>query len=186
MSPTRRRTLTGTVSTPASSLPNEELAFRADLIHPPQSQVVQYSDSVSDRIVRLDISAQRMAEGFGVAFTSFVLNPIAMPDKGNNAALLLATLQSLTHKQERITLERRNARWGLYYMRSAPAIGNESAVDAVPLRDAPLDVRERFLTASEAFFREYLQLCEHRLGRMKKSIQAADRTIELLAAVRLT
>lgn len=183
MAPARRRSQTGTLSTVAA---NQSLGFPADLIHPPQSQLVKYADSVSDRIARLDLSAQRMAEGFGVSFTTFVLNPIPTPQSSDNAALVLAALRAFTHKEERVTLERRSGRWGLYYMRGAPVVGNEAPVEPLPLRDAPLDVRERFLSASETFFREYLRLCEERLSRMRSSIGAADQTIEMIANIRLT
>jgi len=53
------------------------------------------------------------------------------------------------------------------------------------LKDAPLDVRERFLVKSEEFFWAYLKLCEDRLGRMRGAVAKADRTLELLNSLRL-
>ena len=57
--------------------------------------------------------------------------------------------------------------------------------ETIALKDAPLDVRERFLVKSEEFFRAYLKLCEDRLGKMKTSVTQADKTLELLSNLRL-
>jgi len=181
----RKRALTGTRALTTSDKPKDELTFPAHLVHLPKSQVSQYGDAISDRIAQLDGAAQRMAEGFGIPMSTFVLNPIEVASANDNLAMLSATLQAFTHKEERISLERRNGRWGLYFTRGVALVGNDRTVETVPLRDAPLDVRERFLARSEDFFREYLSLCKDRLGRMKSSVGAANRTLELLANLRL-
>lgn len=73
---------------------------------------------------------------------------------------------------------------GAYFTREPAALIQDRKAEAVPLKDAPLDVRERFLLKSEEFFRAYLQLCEDRLGRMHDSVSQADRTLELLERMR--
>jgi len=84
-----------------------------------------------------------------------------------------------------VSLERRSGRWGLFFTREPALIATERRAETVLLKDAPLDVRERFLQKSEYFFREYLKLCEDRLGRMKGSVEDADCTLELLGTLRL-
>lgn len=180
----RHRPSTGIViahNAPQSS----ELTFPADLIKPPQSQVVQYADAVADRVAQLDAAAQRLAEGFGIPFTTFVLNPSKYEDATDNLRLVAATLEAFTRREERISLERRSGRWGLYYSRTPAVLDQTRTTEITPLRDASLDVRERFLARSEDFIREYLNLCEDRLGKMKSSVDAANRTIDLLANLQL-
>jgi hypothetical protein len=166
--------------------PNRALTFPADLVHPPRSQVVQYGDAVADRIVKLDMAAQRLGEGFGMAMTSFVLNPLP-PSQGNEstAGVVLSVVVAFSHREERVSLERRSGRWGLFFTRGTSVFGREPTAEAIALRDAPLDVRERFLDRSEDFFREYLKLCENRFGRMKASVTAGDQTLTLLANLHL-
>src|SRR6267143_874960 len=64
-------------------------------------------------------------------------------------------------------------------------VTQERRSEAVLLKDAPLDVRERFLRRSEEFFREYLKLCEDRLGSMNGSVATADAKFSLLENVLL-
>jgi hypothetical protein len=159
-----------------------DLAISAALIHPPKSQVAQYEDLVSDRIAKLDLHAAMLGEGFGISFTTFVLNPLPDPSNDNSVA---AVLQSFAHRPERVTLERRSGRWGLYFTREPAILAQDRRSDSVLLKDAPLDVRERFLLKSESFFREYLAVCEDRLGKMKAAVSDGDRTLTLLDNIRL-
>jgi len=176
---TTRRSLTGTTNQPIKS---NELSFPASLIHPPQSQLTCSEDAVSNRIVQLDTWAQSLGQGFGISLTSFVLNPIS-EIKEREPSVLLACLEVFGHRQERVSLERRSGRWGLYFTREPAMIAQDRRADSVPLKDAPLDVRERFLLKSEEFFRAYLALCEDRLGQMKESVTKADRTLQLLSTL---
>ena len=181
-----RRSLTGSSASTSGGFDSAPaLTFPAALVHPPRSQVTQYSDLIADKIRQLDYAAQRLGEGFGVSFNSFVLNPAPKPPADNGVAVALVMLAELGRREERISLERRGGQWGLFFTRHAALIGQDKAVETVSIRDAALDVRERFLQRSEEFFREYLTLCEDRLGRMKISAQAGDRTIALLAHLSL-
>ncbi len=181
----RRRSPTGAPVPAAAAPQGADITFPAGLVHPAQSQVTQYGDAVSQRIAELDHIAQRYGEGFGISFTQFVLNPLPDPANDTGLAIVSATLQSLVHREERISLERRDGRWGLYFTRAPAALAQDRKIESVSLRDAPLDVRERFLLRSEAFFRAYLDLCKDRLSRMKSSIAAADHTLRLLANLRI-
>ena len=180
---TRRSTSKGVVA--FGSNPEASLSFPASLLHPPQSQVTRYSDSVSDRITQLDMHAQRLGEGFGIPLTSFVLNSVALPLDSNASSIALVALERLLVREERVTLERRNGRWGLFFSRAPSIVGRELPSEPVSLREAPLDIRERFLLRSEDFFREYLKLCENRLASMQRSVGAADRALALLKDLRL-
>jgi hypothetical protein len=162
-----------------------ELTFPAALVHPPQSQVAQYEDAVSNRIGQLEVRALQLGEGFGIPFTSFVLNPLATPPLDTGLAVVASMLGALTTRPERISLERRNGRWGLYFTREPAVVAQERKADTVPLKDAPLDVRERFLVKSQEFFRSYLELCKDRLSSMKQSVHEADQTIALIDRLRL-
>jgi hypothetical protein len=168
-----------------SATPTTHLGFSADLIQPPQSQITRYEDLVSDRIMKLDLHAAMLAEGFGISFTTFTLNPLPVPAEASPIAMATAMLQTFAHRTERVSLERRSGRWGLYFTREPALVAQERRSESVPIKDAPLDVRERFLLQSEAFFREYLALCEDRLGKMKAAVADGDRTLMLLANIRL-
>ncbi|HTK31107.1 MAG TPA: hypothetical protein VL332_04015 [Candidatus Saccharimonadaceae bacterium] len=161
-------------------------------------QLDEESDAVAKRTVDLDARAQTLGESLGIAFTSFVLpaasgaapaneagasgtEPESAEASANDGATMLAaTLRTLTSREERVTLERRAGRWGLYFLRGAAALGGERGAEAVPLKDAPLEARERFLLHSEEFFAQYLDLCEDRRTRMRQAVAAADRTLALL------
>lgn len=162
-----------------------ELTFPAKLIHPPQTQLTQSENAVSNRISQLDAWAQRLGEGFGIPFTTFTLNPIHNPKNLSGGTDFVSLIASFIIRGERISLERRGGRWGLYFTREPAMIGQDRRSDPVLLKDAPLDIRERFLIKSEEFFREYLKLCEDRLGRMNSSVVQADQTIALLSNLRL-
>ena len=181
---TRRRALTG-ASAGETGAHDSGLSFPATLLHPPQSQVTRSEDLVSNRVAQLDAWASRLGEGFGIPFTTFALNPLPTDFAGDAAAAALAAMASIVHRLERVSIERRSGKWGLYFTREPALLAQERRADSVPLKDAPLDVRERFLSLSEDFFRQYLTLCEQRLGSMKTSIAQADRTLQLLADIRL-
>lgn len=165
-----------------NSAPNSgSLSFRRELLRPPQAQVTQYEDAVSQRVAALADRAAVLAAGFGISMTTYELNP---PTKGAGD-LALTMLELMVRTPERVTLERRDGRWGLFFTREPSMLQGAARPLAVPLKDAPLDVRERFLADSERFFREYLSLCENRLGKMKTAVDAADRTLALLQSITL-
>lgn len=161
------------------------MSFPSTLLHPPQSQLTMSEDAVGDRIRRLDARAEELGRGFGIAFTSFILNPQPDDIPENSVRALSYALREFIQRNERITLERRNGRWGLYFTREPALLDKDRTPETVLLRDAPLDVRERFLVKSEVFFRQYLKLCEDRLSRMRSSVACADQTLSLLDNVQL-
>ncbi|MFN0009572.1 MAG: hypothetical protein ACKVXR_16870 [Planctomycetota bacterium] len=171
--------------------PRADLTFPADLVLPPKSQVIQYEDRVTERIVALDTYARELGTGFGIPMTGFYLNDFPVPDsKIDSIPLAVLTVLGtvLTRDIEHISMERRDGRWGLYFTRIAnPLVQRQSHSSGgfVPLKDAPLDVRERFLARSEAFFRRYLDQCGDRLASMKGAVDSADRTIAMLASLHL-
>jgi hypothetical protein len=159
-----------------SSSDSSGLTFPVGLVQPQPPQFALYADAIGDRIEKLDGRAQ----AFGISFTIFVLNePLAF--KGETALAVVGTvLLAFAHREERISVERRSGRWGLYFTRSPAVLDQDRKTEAMLLRDAPLDVRERFLQRSEDFFRQYLKLCEDRFSRMKASVASGDHTIKLL------
>lgn len=182
---TQNRALPGANPSGSMTTHAKGLTFRADLLLPPKSQVTQYEDAVTQRIVQLDSWAQRLGEGFGISFTTFSLNPVQANFGDGGLAAVATMLTALTHRDERVSLERKSGRWGLYFTREPAALAQERKADAVPLKDAPLDIRERFLSDSDNFFRQYLQLCENRLGRMRAAVSSADQTLALLNQLEL-
>ena len=68
----------------------------------------------------------------------------------------------------------------------AAALNQERRTETVPLKEARLDVRERLLTRSEDFIREYLKLREDRLGQMRGTVSSADATVGMLETLHLT
>src|SRR5258706_4918572 len=182
---TQNRSLTGTSATQSKGN-NTGLIFPGRLIYPPQSQVARTEDAVTDRINQLDVHAQGLGQGFSISFTSFVLNPLPEPAKNSDVTALAVTFASLLHRAERVSLERRANRWGLYFTREAAFVGSQDRkTESVPLKDAPLDVREKFLLKTEEFFRAYLDLCGDRLGKMHDCVAQGDRTLALLSNLTL-
>jgi hypothetical protein len=177
---TKNRSLTGTSATQSKGS-NTGLTFPGRLIYPPQSQVARTEDAVTDHINQLDVHAQQLGQGFGISFTSFVLNPLLEPASDSNVTALAVAIASFLHRAERVSLERRSNRWGLYFTREAALVGSQDRkTEGVPLKDAPLDVREKFLLKSEEFFRDYLDLCRDRLAKMHDCVAQGDRTLALL------
>ena len=113
--------------------------------------------------------------------TGFELNPRPKTRDDSPASMLLEMMR----RAEIVSLEKRDGRWGLFYSREAALLGPQASLPPTPLGSAPLEVRERFLNTSEEFFRKYLAQCEGRLGTMKASLSAADRTLDLLRDIRL-
>ena len=160
------------------------LTFPAKLLSPQRSQFGLSADTVTDRITQLDAWAQQRGTGFGILFT-FELNPSERPTGTSGWEVAATVLGALAHEHERVALERRNGRWGLYFSRSPALIAQDRRVETMPLREAPLEARQRFLVRSEDFVRAYLALCEARLGGMREAIAQADRTLALLDGMRL-
>jgi hypothetical protein len=106
------------------------------------------------------------------------VNVGVFPDSPEGPAELVLALLA---PRQFVALERRRGDWGLWYSfePGIVKVGNAQP-HSVPLRDAPLDVRERFLHRSEQFFRDYLELCRGRLGTMSSAVASGDRTIQLL------
>jgi hypothetical protein len=180
------RSLTGTIARRRPARRRNELTFPAKLIQPQQSQLMRSEDAVTNRIVQLDMWAQRLGQAFGISYSNFVLNP--RPPRAPITTgwdFLGAFVEVLDYREERVSLERRSGKWGLYFTRAPVPMSQDRHQETVPLKDAPLDVRERFLIESERFVRAYLALCEDRLGRMQNSVVHADRTLALLGGLRL-
>lgn len=90
-------------------------------------------------------------------------------------------LDRVFQDREWVLLERREGHWRLFYHREAPALGgNTGRSTVVPLRDSPLEIRQRFLEHSEGFFRTYLDTCRERIERMKSALEQADRALAFL------
>jgi hypothetical protein len=180
------RSLTGTIARRTPNKRKNELTFPAQLIQPQQSQLMRSEDAVSNRVSQLDAWAQKLGQGFGISFTNFVLNPRPPRAPATNGwDVLGAIFEGLDYQEESVSLERRGGKWGLYFTRAPAVMSQERNRETVPLKDTPLDVRERFLIESERFVRAYLASCEDRLGRMQNSVMHADRTLALLGGMRL-
>jgi hypothetical protein len=116
----------------------------------------------------------------------------ATTPSSNGADLLFAFGVALTKSMtplEQVTLEQREGKWGLYYHRGPAPFGSAAATtvkpSSVPLKDAPLAVRERFLRHAEAFFRRYVEGAGTRLARMKESVEGGDAALEMLESLSL-
>lgn len=176
---TNGRFITGARATKEKPEEATGFTFPANLIHPQQSQLTKSEDAVGLRIRELDAWAQKLGEGFGISYTNFILNPLeSVVPKGSSE--VLAVLYTLTSRDERISLERRSGKWGLYFTKEPAVFAQDRKTETIPLKDASLDIKDKFLLKSEEFFRSYLKLCEDRLGKMKSSVKSADRTLELL------
>ncbi len=159
-------------------------SFPKALLAPPPTQVQQYGDAVSLRIRELEAAASKLAGGFGIGFSPGMLLDEAQ-EQDNTTDLALMFIKSMMSKQ-RVSLEKVGGAWGLIYSYEPGIV--KIAGDrphSGPLRDAPLDVREKFLRRSEEFFRRYLSTCGGRLDSMKAAVDAGDTTLELLRSIKL-
>lgn len=135
---TQDRALTSANPRGSRSFRGKELTFQGNLLYPQQSQLTQYEDAVTQRIAQLNAWGQRLGEGFGISFTTFSLNPVQQ-DFGNGGLAAVATmLTALTQRDERVSLERRSGRWGLYFTREPAALTQERKAEAVPLKGCAL------------------------------------------------
>jgi hypothetical protein len=163
-----------------------DLSFRRDLIIPEQPQVAKYGDLVADRIRRLDEYAAALGRGFGLPFTPGIELDEGMRASHQAPADAVAVLGLVFSSSKLVSLERRKGQWGLYYAsRPSMVLANREHTTVVPLKDAPLDVREAFLLRAEEFFHAYLATCENRLGSMKQAVESGDRALALLERLQL-
>lgn len=160
------------------------ISFPKDLLQSPPTQLQAYEDAVAGRVRELDARASQLARGFGIGYSPGVHLQEAAEYEGTEVLLLLGKMLIPT---QRVSLEKVNGNWGLVYTYEPGVVkmGNDRGM-RVPLRDAPLDVREKFLRRSEEFFRRYLDSCKDRLAGMKDAVSAGDRTLELLQRIQLT
>ena len=136
----KNRSLTGTIATSSETAASTEITFPARLIHPPQSQIARSEDAVSNRVTQLDTWAQQLGQSFGITLTNFVLNPRASVAHKDGLELLGAFVEALAYREERVSLERRSGKWGLYFSR-APAGRPQSSAQRPERCSAPLDSR---------------------------------------------
>lgn len=174
-------------SPPASGVTESRaLTFPGELLHPPKAQLVQYEDALNHRVALLDEKANTFGTFFGVPMRDYEIDPLEKPT-GEDGAAALWVLARMSLDREYFTLERaQNGVWGVYYTKK-PGMFNQAAgvIGPLPIRQASLDVRKKFLEKSEAFFREYLKRCNARFVDLKGTIAAGDRTLELLSQVKL-
>jgi hypothetical protein len=125
----------------------------ARLIQPQQPQLTRSEDAVSNRVLQLDAWAEKLGQGFGISFTNFVLNPRPpRPPATNGWNVLGAFLEGLDYREERVSLERRGGKWGLYFTRAPAVMSQDRNQETVALKDTPLDVRERSLSKASVSF----------------------------------
>ena len=162
----------------------DRMSFPQDLLVPQSSQVQIYEDKVSSRIREIDAAASQLARGFGIGYAPGLYID-GIPERSGKPTLDLLAVAFLP--RQRVSLEKVNSAWGLVYSyEPAPMRAANDRALRVPLRDAPLEVREKFLQRSEEFFRRYLATCGDRLGSMKTAVDAGDRTLSLLRSIELT
>ncbi|SEU31813.1 hypothetical protein [Stigmatella erecta] len=181
----------------AEKRPEEEkqpLAFPRNLMQPPKSQVESYVEAIDDRIFQLDQKAAQLAVRFGLPSAPFSLlsdneqalfEEAAQALKLNPESSLFAAFVQSSLVREYVALEKLQGNWRLVFHREPAVLGaGPSAQPAVvPLAEASLEVRRRFLHASEHFFRAYLGACRAHLQESRSAINAADATLAILEDV---
>lgn len=177
--------------------PPAPFTFDKSLLIPPRSQLELQNDAVAERVIEMDARAARLAAGFGIPYSQGIeLEPMRRSAKelGEKAsggrpeqqqaalvALIVAGSSIMMAPSQKVTVERRDGRWGLYYHYTpAPLFGSSDRASCVPLKDAPIAIRRDFLQNSEEFFRGYLEICKGQLGNLAGVVEAADRTLALL------
>jgi len=131
----------------------------------PKSEMATWADQINDRISQLNDYAIRLGNKYGLASTPLLLH----------STVTVGTPDSIISDQ--VTLERHEGNWGLYCHRLVGGVTKQ----IVPLKDAPLAIRELFLQRAEPFFREYLERIESRLEQVKQSVAGGDAALSFLA-----
>jgi hypothetical protein len=147
----------------------------------PSSELVNCADMIAERTRVLQMYARELADASGISMMEWDLDPPAEP--GEQTAL--AVLLEATRTRECASIERVKGEWTLVYRRYEPqSFTGPAKLTLVPMVDAPLGTRELFLRRSEDFFLDYIGQMTSRLGCMRESIEAGDRTIRLLESLR--
>jgi hypothetical protein len=159
------------------------MTFPEDLLRPTPSQLELAQDEVTRVVEQLDERARHYGTKLGVSMTNFELSEVSdtITRSENWQVLLIA----MTRNQEFISLEKRDGRWGLWHTRTPPPLASAGrSVTTVPLRDAPLEARMKFLHKSEQFFREYLERVKQGLGSPQQAAERGKLTLALLDSIK--
>ena len=117
-------------------------------------------------VEQLDDRARHRGSKFGVPLHRWALKELPSPSPETPGwEIALLAIGTLAQEQEFGNLEKHDGRWGLCYTRQpAPMNASREQAKTMALRDAPVDARMRFLERSDAFFRQYIDLCKSRLA----------------------
>ena len=187
--PARRQTVEPQPVNPSSAASSEGaqdgLTFRAELLRPVPSQLELAHDEVTRVVEQLDERARDLGKALGVSMTTFEINPVAIPETlakaDQSSKALYEAFATLTRSQEVVTLEKRDGKWGLWYRHTpSPFVAAGRPATTVPLRDAPLEARMKFLHKSAEFFDAYLKRAQEGLGSPQQAAAAGMRALEML------
>ena len=73
----------------------------------------------------------------------------------------------------------------LLYGRNSSARSGSRRHDPVPLRDAPLEARAKFLRRSESFFRQYFDKAKANLAKPHEAAEIGRRTLDLINSIEM-
>jgi len=134
------------------------------------------ADAIDEQIRRIEAAIVTMAEETG-AKTELHLHEEQWERWQHGdvtvAQTVLAVVATLGTKLEVVKVDRHKGRWGLYYWTFR--LGAPEA-PTVLLRDAPLDVRRRFLDRAEEFCRNYAEQAQE-LRRVRAAEEAEREAI---------
>jgi hypothetical protein len=161
----------------------EPITFPEDLLRPTPSQLELAQDEVTRVVEQLDERARHYGTKLGVSMTNFELSESS--DALSRSEPWQGLVIAMTRNQEFVSLEKRDGRWGLWHTRTPPPLASSGrSVTTVPLRDAPLEARMKFLHKSEQFFREYLERVQQGLGSPQQAAERGKLTLELLDRIK--
>lgn len=176
--PTAGVTPEKTSATPAP----EPLTFPQALLRNPPSQLDMAQDEVTKVVEQLDERARHYGGMLGISMPLF---EVSDPPNAAGQSDAMALLVAMTRSAEYVSLEKRDGRWGLWFTRSAPLLGSaQRPAVTSPLRDAPFEVRMKFLRKSDDFFREYLKRSEEALGTPQQAAEMGKQTLAMLDRVK--
>lgn len=159
------------------------LTFPQALLRTPPSQLDMAQDEVTKVVEQLDERARHFGTTLGISMPNFDLNDVANEVSQSEGWIVLAV--ALTRSPECVSLEKRDGRWGLWYTKVPPVLASsQRPVASVPLRDAPLEARMKFLRKSEEFFREYLKRAEEGLGSPQQAADIGKQTLAMLDRIK--
>lgn len=154
------------------------LRFPAALLSKTPTQIELACGEVQGTLLALEEGARTLGARLGVRFGPVELD--APTYEGVLQPEIPMLVRFLLLRLHQYSLDRIGGQWGLFYTPSYRGVAGPT----VPLRDAPIEARMRFLDHSPEFFRLYLDASAVQLSAPKAAVARGQEALRLLSDIR--